>query len=55
MVAGFMLAVSSTHDASSEFVVVAVAGVLVVYWAAHVYVSALGDGSGTLTTRSSSG
>ncbi|MFD6165180.1 hypothetical protein ACFWFR_08315 [Oerskovia sp. NPDC060287] len=42
VVAGFMLAVSSTHDASSEFVVAAVAGVLIVYWAAHVYVSALG-------------
>lgn len=42
VVAGFMLAVSSTHDASSEFVVVAVAGVLIVYWAAHVYVSAVG-------------
>jgi hypothetical protein len=42
VVSGFMLAVSSTHGASSEFVVVAVAGVLIVYWAAHVYVSALG-------------
>ena len=29
IVAGFMLAVSSTHDASSEFVVLAVAGVLI--------------------------
>ncbi|MDF2846911.1 MAG: hypothetical protein K0R97_893 [Oerskovia sp.] len=42
IVAGFMLAVSSTHDASSDFVVLAVAGVLIIYWAAHVYVSALG-------------
>ena len=42
VVSGFMLAVSSTHDASSDFVVLAVAGVLIIYWAAHVYVSALG-------------
>lgn len=42
VVSGFMLAVSSTHDASSDFVILAVAGVLVGYWAAHVYVSAIG-------------
>ncbi len=42
VVSGFMLAVASTHDASSDFVILAVAGVLVGYWAAHVYVSAIG-------------
>ncbi|RXR27097.1 hypothetical protein EQW78_01835 [Oerskovia turbata] len=42
VVSGFMLAVSSTHSASDDFVILAVAGVLVGYWAAHVYVSAIG-------------
>ncbi|MFF3064872.1 hypothetical protein ACFVQ3_09955 [Oerskovia sp. NPDC057915] len=55
VVSGFMLAVSSTHDASSDFVILAVAGVLVGYWAAHVYVSAIGgrfrDSDHTITER----
>ncbi|MNW53275.1 hypothetical protein D3C74_308320 [compost metagenome] len=55
VVSGFMLAVSSTHDASSDFVMLAVAGVLVGYWAAHVYVSAIGgrfrDTDHTITER----
>ena len=55
VVSGFMLAVSSTHDASSDFVMLAVAGVLVGYWAAHVYVSAIGgrfrDAEHTITER----
>ncbi|WP_227748033.1 hypothetical protein [Oerskovia douganii] len=55
VVSGFMLAVSSTHDASGDFVILAVAGVLVGYWAAHVYVSAIGgrfrDSDHTITER----
>jgi len=55
VVSGFMLAVSSTHSASGDFVVLAVAGVLVGYWAAHVYVSAIGgrfrDSDHTITER----
>ena len=42
LVAGSVLAVSSVHAPTTDHVALAVAGVVVVYWLAHVYVEAVG-------------
>lgn len=42
VVAGSILAISSVHATESQHVALAVCGVAIVYWLAHVYVEAVG-------------